>query len=140
MGSWVSNMVFYHWIISSFQILTTNIVVRVALHLCFHAFYSSGNSNREASNSFEGNNWGSWVINMVFYHWIICCDINHDSLEATWIEIFLPKTKPILCASLYRPPKQSDFYNILDGVCSSCKHFTKLTQFYLKISTLMYYL
>ena len=52
--------------------------------------------------------------------------LNHECLEATWIEIFLPKTKPILCASIYRPPKQSDFNNILDGVCSSCIHFTEL--------------
>ena len=46
-------------------------------------------------------------------------------IDATWIEIFLPKTKSILCASIYRPPKQSDFYNILHGVCFLCIHFTE---------------
>ena len=52
-------------------------------------------------------------------------DLNHGCLEATWIEIFLPKTKHILCASIYRHSTQSDFYNIMD-VCSSCIQFTEL--------------
>ena len=30
-------------------------------------------------------------------------DLLHDELEATWIEILLPKTKPILCGVVYRP-------------------------------------
>jgi len=38
-------------------------------------------------------------------------DLQHDDLEAVWIELLLPKTKPILFAVVYRPSTQSNFYN-----------------------------
>jgi hypothetical protein len=50
-------------------------------------------------------------------------DLCHEELEATWLEILLPKSKPILCGALYRPPKQMNFYSILETVCSSSVHF-----------------
>ena len=50
-------------------------------------------------------------------------DLNHDDLAATWIELLLPKTKPIICASIYRPPNQTNFYSILDSVCASSNQF-----------------
>ncbi len=31
-------------------------------------------------------------------------DLAHDSLETTWFELLLPKTKPIVVGSVYRPP------------------------------------
>jgi len=50
-------------------------------------------------------------------------DLVHEDLEATWIELLLPKSKPILCGCLYRPPTQQSFYTILDSLCSSSSHF-----------------
>ena len=42
--------------------------------------------------------------------------LSHDNLEATWIELLLPKTKPIVCGVVYRPPQQTDFYELLESV------------------------
>ncbi|XP_052224879.1 uncharacterized protein LOC127840502 [Dreissena polymorpha] len=50
-------------------------------------------------------------------------DLKREDLEAIFIELFLPKTKPILCGCLYRPPTQQNFYTILDELCSSDTHF-----------------
>ena len=52
-------------------------------------------------------------------------DLDHEELEATWLEVLLPKTKPILCGVIYRPPHQTKFYSILDSVCSSTSHFSE---------------
>ena len=43
-------------------------------------------------------------------------DMDNKSIEAVWVEINLPKTKPFLVGALYRPPSQSTFYNLLDDV------------------------
>ena len=32
-------------------------------------------------------------------------ELPHDEIEAVWIELLLPKTKPIVCGVVYRPPK-----------------------------------
>ncbi len=32
-------------------------------------------------------------------------DLQHTKLEGIWIELYLPKTKPILVGVCYRPPK-----------------------------------
>ena len=53
------------------------------------------------------------------------CDLQHEELEATWLEVLLPKSKPILCGVIYRPPHQTNFYSILDSVCSSTSHFSE---------------
>lgn len=50
-------------------------------------------------------------------------DLEHSDLEALFIDILLPKSKPILCGVIYRPPKQTDFYNILETVLLSCSSF-----------------
>ena len=50
-------------------------------------------------------------------------DLYHDDLEAIWIDLFLPKSKPILCGAIYRPPTQQNFYTILDLVCSRSRAF-----------------
>ena len=42
-------------------------------------------------------------------------DFNHDLLEATFVNILLPKTKPILRGSIYQPQKQSEFYDVLEN-------------------------
>ncbi len=36
-------------------------------------------------------------------------DLESENLEAVWLEILLPKSKPILVGACYRPPKCSDF-------------------------------
>ena len=43
-------------------------------------------------------------------------DINNPTLEAVWVEILLPKTKPILVSLIYRPPSQRDFIDVFDRV------------------------
>ena len=43
-------------------------------------------------------------------------DLINESLEAVWVDILLPKTKPILVGSIYRPPNQNGFIEELDSV------------------------
>ena len=42
-------------------------------------------------------------------------------LQATWIEFLLPKTKPIVCGVVYRPPQQNNFYEL--SVCLTSSYF-----------------
>ena len=49
-------------------------------------------------------------------------DLQTDNLETVWAEVLLPKTRPILTGICYRPPRQSDFFDVLelsinDGHC-----------------------
>lgn len=52
------------------------------------------------------------------------------------MDILLPKSKPILVGSLYRPPDQRDFYELLEGVLNDClkhhdsKHFKHFCDFF----------
>ena len=41
-------------------------------------------------------------------------DLEVDDLEATWVEILLPKTKGILVCGCYRPPSDSSFISKLE--------------------------
>ena len=41
-------------------------------------------------------------------------DVKIEGIESIWIEILLPKTKPILVGACYRPPKQSDFLELFE--------------------------
>ena len=43
-------------------------------------------------------------------------ELSHD-IEATWIELLLPKTKPIVCGVVYRPPDQTNFYELFESLC-----------------------
>ena len=43
-----------------------------------------------------------------------------DELEGIWIDIFLPKTKPILIGCIYKPPDQKNFNDLLNRTFSSC--------------------
>ena len=43
-------------------------------------------------------------------------DLCNASIEAVWVDILLPKTKPILVCSMYRPPSQSNFIDEVDNV------------------------
>lgn len=49
-------------------------------------------------------------------------DLHDEQIEAIWINV-LPKTKPILVGVCYRPPDQTNFYELLDDVCSKCLDF-----------------
>ena len=42
-------------------------------------------------------------------------DLSHEAIESVWIEIIVEKSKPVLVATVYRPPGQNDFYDILEG-------------------------
>lgn len=53
-------------------------------------------------------------------------DLCHEDLEAVWCELLLRKSRPILCGALYRPPSQSNFYSVLETVCSSTTDFSSL--------------
>lgn len=46
-------------------------------------------------------------------------DLQVDGLESAWVEVILPRTKPIIVGICYCPPKQTDFYKLLESVC--CK-------------------
>ena len=41
-------------------------------------------------------------------------DLERDDLEAVWINIYLPKTKPFIVASVYRPQNQTGFTATFD--------------------------
>ncbi|XP_051950049.1 uncharacterized protein LOC127620831 [Xyrauchen texanus] len=41
-------------------------------------------------------------------------DLHEKGLESAWIELLLPKTKPIIICVCYRPPKQTDFYELFE--------------------------
>ena len=42
-----------------------------------------------------------------------------------WVDILLPKSKPILVGICYRPPDQSNFVDLFEELCSSCADFSK---------------
>ena len=50
-------------------------------------------------------------------------ELSHEELEATWIEILLPKTKPIVCGVIHRPPHQNNFYELFKSVCLTSSYF-----------------
>lgn len=41
-------------------------------------------------------------------------DLHHSSLETVWVEVILERAKNILIGTVYRPPDQSDFYDLLE--------------------------
>ena len=41
-------------------------------------------------------------------------DLKIEGIESIWIEILLPKTKPIVVGACYRPPKQNDFLELFE--------------------------
>ena len=57
------------------------------------------------------------LFNRTELSFIPCPELQIETLEAAWVEIQLPKTKPIVAGVCYRPPKQNDFYELLESVC-----------------------
>ena len=45
----------------------------------------------------------------------LASDISENELEAIWIEILLPKSKPIILGTCYRPPNQNNFLELFDS-------------------------
>ena len=45
-------------------------------------------------------------------------ELTHEAIETVWIEIIGKQTKPVLVCTIYRPPGQNDFYDILEGCMS----------------------
>ena len=43
-------------------------------------------------------------------------DLQRDSDEMIFVELLLPKTKPIIIGSVYRPPKQNDFLSNFEEI------------------------
>lgn len=41
-------------------------------------------------------------------------DLHSNNIETLWIDILLPKTKPILIGTVYRPPKDNDFFEYFE--------------------------
>ena len=50
-------------------------------------------------------------------------DIGGD-LETIWTEVCLPKTKPMFVGVCYRPPKQLDFFSLLENTCMTCQNIS----------------
>ena len=50
---------------------------------------------------------------------------NINNIESIWVEILLPKTRPILIGVCYRPPKQMEFYELLEKLCDNGNSFVK---------------
>ena len=48
-------------------------------------------------------------------------DLAHDSLEATWFELLLPKSKPIVIGTVYRPPEQNNFVEHFEEALSKIR-------------------
>ena len=46
-------------------------------------------------------------------------DLARDDLEAIWVNILLPKSRPILMGTCYRPPDKSNFYDALEDMFSN---------------------
>ena len=49
-------------------------------------------------------------------------DLMQDNLESLWIELKLPKTRPILVCVAYRPPKQQDFFSMMEECMLKCNN------------------
>ena len=53
-------------------------------------------------------------------------DLSVDDLEATWVELLLPRSKGILVCSCYRPPSDSNFLNKLEQALAKIDPGTEL--------------
>lgn len=65
-------------------------------------------------------------------------ELQNDKLEGIWVDILLPKTKPILIGNIYRPPKQSDFIGHLGEVKCSLELVQKMKHISLETSIFVY--
>ena len=65
-----------------------------------------------SDRSRRGGGVACFVKNSISYNWKLDFCINTKSI---FIEIFLPKSKPVLIGILHRPPDKYDFLNCLFG-------------------------
>ena len=47
--------------------------------------------------------------------------MSHDGLEAIWFDLLLPKTKPIVVGTVYRPPDQNGFLDLFEGTLNKVR-------------------
>ena len=52
-------------------------------------------------------------------------ELDHADVEAVWLDLLLPKSKPILIGACYRPPDQHNFYELLEETCAKSVDFVK---------------
>ena len=48
-------------------------------------------------------------------------DLNSDQIETVWVDLLLPKSKPITVGSCYRPPDDNNFLSNLEVIISQVK-------------------
>ena len=65
----------------------------------------------------QGGGVGMFIKNSLTFN--VRSDIGIDT-ESIWVDLFLPKTKPILIGVCYRPPKHNDFIEKLEQSFSNC--------------------
>jgi len=53
-------------------------------------------------------------------------DLHDDRLEALWIDIVIPKTKPITIGTVYRPPKETAFLNNFEKILNKINQINEL--------------
>ena len=41
-------------------------------------------------------------------------DLHHSSLETVWVEVILEHAKNVLYCAVYRPPDQTEFYDLFE--------------------------
>lgn len=50
-------------------------------------------------------------------------DLHHNDIESTWVDILLPKSKPILIGICYRPQTNAAFFSTLEDSCIKSDRF-----------------
>ena len=53
-------------------------------------------------------------------------DLQHPALESVWVEVLLPRTKPFLVGTCYRPPKQMDLDDHIEQCCVTNERFLNM--------------
>ena len=70
-------------------------------------------------HSAQTRSFSTWGGVCIFLRQDLTCnprpDLGLDDLESIWLEIILPKTKPFLLSTCYRPPNHSGFYDYLEN-------------------------
>ena len=59
------------------------------------------------------------------------------SLETIWVDMYLPKTKPIIIGICYHPPRKIYFFSVLEDLYLTCNRFTNSECIIMVISVLI---
>ena len=66
-----------------------------------------------------------YIINSIAFNTRTDLQTDGHGVESLWIELLLPKTKPIVIGTIYRPPKMSDFIDKFENVLCQLKSDTE---------------